>query len=178
MNKKQTAVLALLILAGGFLFGLFFFGLFSAEDPKTIDSPLIGKAAYEFEFTDLNTAVNYKFNSFAGKIIYLNIWASWCIVCRQEAKILNEFYLTNKDNGVVVIGIAVKDSFENARNFLSQYSKTYPVGLDSQENEVLLNYGVTGVPETFIIDKSRKIVKKFIGNVSSEQLSDSLKKLL
>ncbi|MBL0691774.1 MAG: TlpA family protein disulfide reductase [SAR324 cluster bacterium] len=174
ISKGQWWGFSIAFLFGGGLLIVLFFGTFFANDPNKVQSPLIGKPAFEFEFTDLNNGKSYQLKDFRGKIVVLNVWASWCLSCRQESRVLQKIFLDYKNQDLIVIGISVKDTTDNAKKFLSSYPKNYPVGLDSPDNKVLLNYGITGVPETFIIDQGGTIIKKFIGAVTEQNINNLL----
>lgn len=103
-----------------------------------------------------------------GKVLVLNFWASWCLSCRQEAYLLQRLWEQQREQ-VTVIGIAVHDEETAARSFAQQYGKTYPLGLD-RGGKVAIDYGVTGVPETYIIDRDGVLRARNIGAVSAQFL--------
>ena len=96
----------------------------------------------------------------SDKFYLLNIWSSWCVPCRQEHSILME--LTKNDN-LKVIGINYKDTKKNANNFLKELGNPYSKILSDKDGVVSIELGAYGVPETFLIDKNKIIIKKFIG---------------
>ncbi len=104
-----------------------------------------------------------------GQIVVLNFWASWCPPCRDETPLL-EAAQDNLGDDVVLVGMDIWDAEGDAREFLEQYGVTYVVGHDSN-GEVAIDYGVSGVPETFVIDAEGRIVARMPGEVRSlEQL--------
>ena len=115
----------------------------------------------------------FSLTQFRGKIIILNFWASWCVACRQEAKDLEKIWQTWKDKNVIVLGVAIQDQSEDALSFGRQLGKTYYLGLDDQGTSSV-NYGVTGVPETFIIDKEGKVMDKEVGPIDLEKINQLL----
>ncbi len=100
--------------------------------------------------------------NFGGKTLVLHFWASWCAPCVEEAPALNEFAKKVADSGVVVLGISI-DTNENAyRKFLSRYEIAFETARDPDEN-ISSSFGTFKVPETYIIDRSGKVVQKIIG---------------
>lgn len=100
-----------------------------------------------------------------GKIVVLNFWASWCPPCRNETPLL-EAAQDNLGDDVVLVGMDIWDAESDARDFLNQYGVTYTVGRDD-DGGVAIDYGVSGVPETFVIDADGRIVARLPGEVKS-----------
>ncbi len=100
-----------------------------------------------------------------GKIVVLNFWASWCPPCRNETPLL-EAAQDNLGDDVVLVGMDIWDAEGDARDFLEQYGVTYAVGHDD-DGGVAIDYGVSGVPETFVIDADGRIVARLPGEVKS-----------
>jgi cytochrome c biogenesis protein CcmG/thiol:disulfide interchange protein DsbE len=109
--------------------------------------------------------------------LILNFWASWCVSCRTEAHELESFWKAYRDQGVKVVGIAIQDEQEAAKKFAQYYGKTYILGLD-EDGKAAIDYGVSGVPETFLIDRDGVIRHKEIGPVSAAMLKNLLPKIL
>ena len=103
----------------------------------------------------------------------LNFWASWCYSCRAEAVDFERFWKERQD--IAVVGIAIQDTVEAAKAFAAQYGKTYILGLDT-DGKIALDYGVTGVPETFFINANGVIVHKETGPVTEKMLQKYSKK--
>lgn len=141
-------------------------------DQKTIPNELVGKPAYPVHATwfqggdssDVDVIERYR-----GRKIVLNFWASWCVSCREEARELESAWQKLKDKGVVVVGVAIQDEITAARSFAETYGKTYMLGLDTKGN-ISIDYGVTGVPETFIIDEGGIVSHRHVGPVSMSDL--------
>jgi cytochrome c biogenesis protein CcmG, thiol:disulfide interchange protein DsbE len=100
--------------------------------------------------------------NFGGKVMVLNFWASWCAPCVEEAPSLNEFAKTFKDQGVVVLGVSVDRNDQQFANFVKRFKVLFPTARDPQEN-LSYRYGTYKIPESYIIDRSGKVVRKFAG---------------
>lgn len=111
-----------------------------------------------------------------GKPVVLNFWASWCVSCREEARELEKFWKAHKGE-VHVVGIAIQDDKASAKKFADYFGKTYMIGLD-EDGKAAIDYGVSGVPETFLIDKNGVIRHKEIGPVSAAMLTDLMPKVM
>ncbi len=130
-------------------------------------SPLIGKPAPSFI---LNTFDNktVSLESLEGKAVVLNFWSSWCIPCKEETFAINRANLRYPDSNIIFIGVNIWDDKENALNFLSAYPSDYTNGYDPL-NQIHVDYGIQGVPETFFISKEGVISSRFQG-----ELNDSI----
>lgn len=112
-----------------------------------------------------------------GKGVVLNFWASWCDPCRAEAELLEATWQKEKDNGIVFIGLDYLDQEPAAKAYLAEYKVSYPNGPDIQ-SDAARRYGINGVPETFFIDPTGKIVHMVIGPIVNEaQFEESLHKI-
>jgi cytochrome c biogenesis protein CcmG/thiol:disulfide interchange protein DsbE len=112
-----------------------------------------------------------------GKVIILNFFASWCNPCRQEATDLQQTWQHYQDREVQFLGVAYKDAASKAQTFLDEFDVTYPFTPDPG-NRTARAYGVTGVPETFVIDQAGHLVHHFVGPVTQGELSLELDRLL
>jgi cytochrome c biogenesis protein CcmG/thiol:disulfide interchange protein DsbE len=175
-NRRHLIVTALLIVVAGLFFYFMRKGLDS--NPNKIPSALLNKPAKDFtvewlqgqEF--LNEAGDtLDLADLKGRPVILNFWASWCFSCRHEARDFEQFWQKYQDTDLVVAGIAIQDTATAAKDFARQYGKTYVLGLDP-EGRVAIDYGVTGVPETFVINRQGEIVHKEAGPVNTKMLKE------
>jgi cytochrome c biogenesis protein CcmG/thiol:disulfide interchange protein DsbE len=111
----------------------------------------------------------------------LNTWASWCIPCKEEAPYLEQVWRDNRDRGVVVVGLNAKDLRSDAQRFVNRFDLTFPVVRDGS-GDTIQEYGVTGFPETFVLDREGRVVEAFAGAVNSdedrERLSSAIERAL
>jgi cytochrome c biogenesis protein CcmG/thiol:disulfide interchange protein DsbE len=112
--------------------------------------------------------------SLRGKAVAVNFWASWCIPCKEEAPILERVWTENRAKGLVVLGLDAKDFREDAQRFMRRYELTYPVVFDGP-GKTLTSYGVTGFPETFVLDRRGRVVEAFIGAIVSDDEQNRLR---
>lgn len=112
-----------------------------------------------------------------GQAVVVNFFASWCNPCREEAAALEQAWRHYEGQGVQFVGIAYKDAGSKAQAFLTEFGASYPSALDPG-NRISRAYGVTGVPETFIIDQQGRLVRHMLGAVTAAQLGQELDKIL
>ena len=103
----------------------------------------------------------------------LNVWASWCVPCRDEALELNRTHAIYKDRNVVFVGIAWNDNDGEVRKFVEQYKVPYAIALDP-EGKIAIDLGLTGVPETYLINAQGQLTQKWAGPITSTQLNSLL----
>ncbi len=114
---------------------------------------------------------------FRGQPVVVNFWASWCEPCRQEAAVLERLAREYTPRGVVFLGVNVWDSVDKARAFVAEHGVTYPNGVDAGDGAAI-DFGVTGLPETFFVDREGHLVRKFIGPITERALRAALEELL
>ena len=152
-----------------------FLGLGLQHDPHEVPSPLVGKAAPAFTLPVLQMpggdAAAFSTEQMRGQVWLLNVWASWCTACRQEHPLLIEF---SKSGLVPVIGLDYKDKVADGLQWLTQFGNPYQRSAIDADGRVGIDYGVYGVPETYLIDKAGVIRFKQIGPVTAELLRDKL----
>ena len=149
-------------------------------DPKKVPSPLIGKKAPDFEITRLGTQDTLTLQQLRGKPVILNFWASWCVECRSEAHVLEEFYQKYgvEQQKIQVIGIAIQDTLEQSQAFAKHFGKTYFLALDTPSGSIALDYGIYGVPETYFIDAQGIIRFKKVGGVTPQLMEEQIQQLI
>ena len=149
-----------------------FFAIGLTMDPRDIPSPLIGKPVPEFSLPPVKgTTLGFSSADLRGHVSIVNVFASWCVVCKEEHAILMEL----KKTGIVPLhGINYKDKPDDARAWLDENGDPYvSIGADIS-GRVSIDWGVYGVPETFVIDRDGIIVYKQIGKVTPELLRDTI----
>ena len=156
------------------LVGLLYFGL--GNDPRNIPSPLVGKSVPNFNLPQLYAAdKTVKPDDLLGKVWVLNVWASWCVSCRAEHAVVTQFV---QDNQLTVLGLNYKDETRDAKAWLAQFGNPYSVIAVDADGRVGIDWGVYGVPESFIIDKKGIIRYKFTGPIDQKAVVDILKPMV
>jgi cytochrome c biogenesis protein CcmG/thiol:disulfide interchange protein DsbE len=140
--------------------------LIGQPTPQTALPPLVGLVNNGAQVPGLDPAV------FKGKVSVVNVWASWCVPCHDEAPLLTKL---GQDKRLQLVGINYKDAADNARRFLGRYGNPFGiVGVDSN-GRASIEWGVYGVPETFVVGRQGTIVYKMVGPVTSENVDSVLK---
>lgn len=166
MNKKFLIPLAIFVVLLAFL------GIGLTLNPREVPSPLVDKPAPAFSLAQLHapervlTPADLK-----GQVWLLNVWASWCVSCRQEHPLLVEL---GKAKVVPIYGLNYKDQRPDALKWLDQFGNPYTASIMDPDGRVGIDYGVYGVPETFLIDKGGVIRYKQIGPITPEVLQQKL----
>ncbi|MDD5578229.1 MAG: DsbE family thiol:disulfide interchange protein [Methylobacter sp.] len=144
--------------------------------PGDIPSPFINKPAPSFSAPKLN-APDEKLSQtdLIGKVWLFNVWASWCVSCRSEHPILNQ--LAQK-NAAVIVGLNYKDDPNDAKKWLQTLGNPYTVSIMDQDGRIGIDWGVYGVPETFVIDKKGLIRYKHTGPVTAEDIQKTFLPLI
>ena len=141
-------------------------------DPREVPSPLVGKPAPAFALPQLHKPeASFAPKDMQGKVWLLNVWASWCVSCRQEHPILVELA---KSGIVPIYGLNYKDQRADALKWLQQFGDPYALSIVDAEGRVGIDYGVYGVPETYLIDKAGVIRFKQIGPVTQDVLEKTI----
>ena len=161
---------------GIFLVMVVFLGVGLKLDPREVPSPLIGKPAPDFSAPSLIAPERIlRKEDMLGKVWMLNVWASWCVACRAEHPVIVEYV---RSGGVPVYGLNYKDKREDGLRWLKQFGNPYIDTVFDNDGRIGINYGVYGVPETFVIDRAGVIRYKHIGPITPEALRDKIKPLL
>ena len=177
--RSRSWLVALPLVAFAVLAGLFWFRL-GAGDPARIPSALIGRPAPQTSLPPLEGLLiaggaqvpGLDPAAFKGQVSVVNVWASWCVPCHDEAPLLLQLA---QDKRIRMIGINYKDASDNARRFLGRYGNPFnAVGVDAT-GRASIEWGVYGVPETFVIGRDGTISYKLIGPVTPENFDRVLK---
>lgn len=159
-----------------FLGLLFFLGIGLRLNPRDVPSPFIGKAAPSFQIAQLHypdRTISSK--EMQGKVWLLNVWASWCAACRVEHPVLMELA---RSNVVPIVGLNYKDERTDGINWLQRHGDPYVVSAFDGEGRIGIDFGVYGIPETFVVDKAGIIRLKHTGPVTQEFIKKTLLPLL
>jgi cytochrome c biogenesis protein CcmG/thiol:disulfide interchange protein DsbE len=178
--RRRMIVLVPLIAFLG-LAALFMYRL-GAGDPSRIPSALIGHPAPETNLPPLpglerdgKPVPGLASADFKGQVTLLNVWASWCVPCRDEAPLLMTLAM---DQRVHLAGINYKDQADNARRFLGRYGNPFVANGVDANGRAAIEWGVYGVPETFVVGRDGRIAYKLIGPITPENLERALKPVI
>ena len=164
--KRFLIPLALFLVLVGFLAR----GL--VLDPHEVPSPLVGKPAPGFELAQLaDPQLKFSPAEMRGRVWLLNVWASWCVSCREEHPVL---VALSKSGAVPLYGLNYKDQRQDGMRWLAQFGNPYTLSAFDRDGRVGIDYGVYGVPETYLIDKAGVIRYKQIGPVTKEALDKKI----
>ena len=165
-NKINIIILFIFLI---FCFIVFFKGLDNSNiyTPKTN----IQKDLPIFKVKDFITNTDVDSTKVFGEESYyiLNIWASWCVPCRKEHPLLMEL---NKNKSIKLIGLNYRDNLNNAKKFINELGNPYTQILIDKDGTKAVEFGAYGVPETFLINKNKKIIKKFVGPINKKILKE------
>jgi cytochrome c biogenesis protein CcmG/thiol:disulfide interchange protein DsbE len=164
--KRFLIPLAVFVLLVGFLaVGL-------KLNPREVPSPLVGKAAPAFELPVLSQPdKRFVPGDMRGKVWLLNVWASWCVSCRDEHPVLVEL---SKKGVLPILGLNYKDKGDEARRWLKQFGDPYQLSVVDADGRIGIDYGVYGVPETYLIDAEGVIRYKQIGPLTQAILEQKV----
>lgn len=158
------------------IIGLFYIGL--GLDPRSIPSVLVGTKAPSFSGPEIQTGETLSLDAYRGKVIVLNFWASWCQECRLEHQNLLAIQRQFQDNpNFVMLGIDYQDQPGDAITFLNAFGSTYP-HIQDVKGTIAIDYGVYGVPETFVIDTQGVIRFKQIGPIVGPAYTQITEKII
>jgi len=176
-KPRRNFLVALPLVGFLALAALFYVGL-GAGDPSRLPSALIGKPVPPTELPPVpGLEVNGKAvpglsnATFAGSVSLVNVWASWCVPCHDEAPLLEAL---GKDKRIKLLGINYKDAPDNARRFLNRYGNPFVATGRDENGRTSIDWGVYGVPETFLIGRDGRIAYKLIGPITAENLKVTL----
>ena len=168
--KRYLLPLALFVVLAAFL------GVGLKLDPREVPSPLVNKPAPTFTLPTLaDPELQFSLEQMKGQVWVLDFWASWCVPCLAEHPYVTAMA---REAGVPVVGLNYKDKPEDAMRWLARHGDPYTNIAADRDGRVGIDFGVYGVPETFIIDKQGTIRHKQIGPITPDDLRDTLMPLL
>jgi cytochrome c biogenesis protein CcmG, thiol:disulfide interchange protein DsbE len=177
-GKKQRNLLLLLPLIVFLALAALFFYRLGAGDPGRIPSALIGRPAPVTDLPPLpglqrdgKAVPGLSGTTFQGSVTLVNVWASWCVPCHDEAPLLDQLA---KDKRIQLVGINYKDSPDNARRFLNRYGNPFSAVGRDEAGRASIDWGVYGVPETFLVGRDGHIVYKLVGPITADNLARTL----
>lgn len=154
--------------------------------PKKIETPVSKPAVptlekwntqYNFTLTNINSGKEFSLSEFAGKVIIVDFWATWCPPCRQQVPVFNALYEKYKSQGLEIVGVSLdRDGAKGVIDFTKKYKMQYTVVMGDAD-VVSIYGGITGIPTAFILDKKGNLVKKHIGYAEQEVLEEEIKDL-
>jgi cytochrome c biogenesis protein CcmG, thiol:disulfide interchange protein DsbE len=178
-NIGRRRILVLLPLAFFLALVLLFFGRLYSGDPSVLPSALIGHPAPQTNLPPVSglerdgaPVPGLDPASFKGAVTVINVWASWCVPCHDEAPLLMQLA---QDSRFRLVGINYKDEADNARRFLGRYGNPFAAAGADQNGRAAIEWGVYGVPETFIVGKDARIAYKLVGPISPDNFAAVLK---
>ena len=172
---KGIAILILAILIS--LFAIFLATGLANQASATGRSgeQLIGRKAPEFLADSIN-GKPVSLSNFPESPIILNFWASWCPPCRDETPHFEKIWRLYKEKDVVVIGINVQDDLNSANEYISEFDVTFVNGMD-KNGRIMVDYGVTGLPVTFFLDREGMIIGRWVGSIGASSLESRVEAL-
>src|SRR6516162_4572588 len=177
-TSKRSRILVLLPLIAFLALAALFLYRLGAGDPSRLPSALIGHPVPTFDLPaipglerDGKPIPGLSNATFQGAVTLLNVWASWCVPCHDEAPFLEKL---SKDKRIQLVGINYKDSPDNARRFLNRYGNPFVASGVDATGRASIDWGVYGVPETYVINREGIITYKLVGPVTAENLAGAL----
>ena len=177
-TSKRSRILVLLPLIAFIALAALFFYRLGAGDPSRLPSALIGHPVPTFDLPgitglerDGKPIPGIGNATFQGAVTLLNVWASWCVPCHDEAPFLEQL---SRDKRIQLVGINYKDTADNARRFLYRYGNPFVATGRDETGRASIDWGVYGVPETFLIGRDGRIAYKLVGPITAENLGRTL----
>ncbi len=144
-------------------------------DPKKVPSPLVDRPAPAFALPELHSPeIQLSDADFKGQVSLLNVWATWCVSCRQEHRLL----MALERQGIPIYGLNYKDERDAAIRWLQQFGDPYKAVAFDADGRVGIDWGVYGTPETFVIDKQGIVRYKHIGPLTTESFDRDIRPLI
>jgi cytochrome c biogenesis protein CcmG/thiol:disulfide interchange protein DsbE len=177
-GKKPRNILILLPLFAFLALAALFFYRLGTGDPSRIPSALIGRPVPPTDLPPLpglerggNAVPGINSATFPGAVTLVNVWASWCVPCHDEVPFLDQL---SKDKRIQLVGINYKDAPDNARRFLNRYGNPFAAAGRDEAGRASIDWGVYGVPETFLVGRDGHIAYKLVGPITAENLASTL----
>jgi cytochrome c biogenesis protein CcmG, thiol:disulfide interchange protein DsbE len=178
VTSKRSRILVLLPLIAFVALAALFFYRLGAGDPSRLPSALIGHPVPTFDLPgipglerDGKPIPGVSNATFQGAVTLLNVWASWCVPCHDEAPFLEQL---SRDKRIQLVGINYKDASDNARRFLYRYGNPFVATGRDETGRASIDWGVYGVPETFLIGRDGRIAYKLVGPITAENIGRTL----
>lgn len=143
------------------------------KDPRALPSQLVGKPAPDFALEQIRGGGTVRLTGLRGQVVVVNFWASWCAECVTEHPALLAAWQRYRERGVVFVGVVFEDTATAATDFMTRMGGDWPIVLDG-DSATALDYGVFGVPETFVIAPDGTIADKQVGAVTYGWLIDRI----
>jgi cytochrome c biogenesis protein CcmG/thiol:disulfide interchange protein DsbE len=165
MTRFAIPLVLFILLVGFLAIGL-------RHDPHEVPSPLIDKPAPAFQLAQLRDPTHtFSAADMRGKVWLLNVWASWCVTCRDEHPLLLQYA---RSGALPIYGLNYKDKREDALSWLGELGDPYVLSVSDTDGRVGIDYGVYGAPETYLIDRNGVIRFKQIGPVTPDIWQDTI----
>ena len=178
VTSRRNRILVLLPLIAFIALAALFLYRLGAGDPSRLPSALIGHPVPTFDLPaipglerDGKPIPGLSSATFQGAVTRLTVWASWCVPCHDEAPFLEQL---SRDKRIQLVGINYKDAADNARRFLNRYGNPFVATGRDEAGRASIDWGVYGVPETFLIGRDGRIVYKLVGPITSENFDRTL----
>jgi cytochrome c biogenesis protein CcmG, thiol:disulfide interchange protein DsbE len=174
ITRRRAVLLAGVVAAVVAVVALLSTGL--GKDPSVTASPLVGRTAPDFTLQQLDGPA-MTLSKLRGQVVVINFWASWCTECHTEQSALDDAWQQFRDSGVVVVGVNFEDTTGDARDYVRTAGVSYPI-VEDTDSRTALAYGLRGIPETFVVNKTGRIVDRVIGPVDETKLSSEINSVL
>ncbi len=168
MKKKLVAIIVTLFLLSS--------ACSREKGGETTGSIIIGSKAPDFSMTSLS-GQQISLTDLRGQGVLVNFWATWCYPCREEMDDLKAAYEKYKDQGIVILGIDMKEGEETVKKFIESYKITYPILIDA-DGKVGDAYNVFGIPSSFFIDRDGVIRDIILGEMNEDSINNKIEKLI
>ena len=173
--RKSTIAITVLVTAG--FLGFLLWGMLHREPITGLSGVTrVNRPAPDFSLTTFK-GDTISLADLRGKPVIINFWASWCPPCRTEAPLIERTWLAYKDRGLVFLGVNIQDRKEDALNYMREFSITYPNGPDPS-GEIAIDYGVSGLPVTFFINRQGEVVRRWVGAIETSVFIGSIEEIM